>query len=336
MMMKILNLENINEQEWDNYLFSIPNTTFFQSYNFALLYKKILGLEPRFIRFTIDQKVAGQLLIFLGKNVSFLKGTILENPILFLTTRIVPIVYWLDGPVCNGEKNFLEAIELLDEFCKKNRYLIRDATLPLNQEEAKKILIEKGYKVKTDYTIIVDLQKSKEEAFSALTKKGRKAVREAQRQGVVIKRASEEKDILEYYNLLIHHRKNLGQSMRMSYKDLKMQWDLLHFKDQMEIFMAYWNSQLVAALGVVHFNGNAIEVMSAQSELNYNENLFAGDLIKWSIIEWGIERGMKTYDLAGVNPSETASKKEKNIYQFKSKWGGKLIERLAISKNYCF
>ena len=51
-----------------------------------------------------------------------------------------------------------------------------------------------------------------------------------------------------------------------------------------------------------------------------NENLFSQDLIKWKIIEWGIDNKMNFYDLAGHNPNPITPK-EVGIKQFKKKMG---------------
>ena len=59
------------------------------------------------------------------------------------------------------------------------------------------------------------------------------------------------------------------------------------------------------------------------------ENLYSQDLIKWKIIEWGIENKMKYYDLAGFNPNPI-SKKEEGIIQFKKKWGGQIHQYYRI------
>ena len=45
-------------------------------------------------------------------------------------------------------------------------------------------------------------------------------------------------------------------------------------------------------------------------------------IISGYLIEWGLENNMKWYNLAGFNP-EPVSEKEKGIFRFKKKWGGK-------------
>ncbi|RZD45866.1 MAG: hypothetical protein CXT78_04800 [Thaumarchaeota archaeon] len=50
--------------------------------------------------------------------------------------------------------------------------------------------------------------------------------------------------------------------------------------------------------------------------------MYSQDLLKWSIIKWGINNNMKYYNLSGINPNPE-SKKEEGIFRYKKKWGGK-------------
>ena len=51
----------------------------------------------------------------------------------------------------------------------------------------------------------------------------------------------------------------------------------------------------------------------------------AGDLLKWEVILWGRQQGYSYYDLAGLNPRDDATEKERQIARFKRKWGGRDI-----------
>ena|GEM_PF-6187425 len=239
---------------------------------------------------------------------------------------------FIGGPISSGKKERTEVLkEFLDNFSKRRVMLRGTLSEAYSSEEISSILREYHYLVCDNFTLKVNLQRSKEEAYASLKKKGRKAVRLAEEAGVLVSLAKNEQEIKEYYELLCSWRANLGFQTG-SFEGLKDQWNLFHPRNAMEIFIARWKGKPVAAMGVMHHNGNAIELMSTQSQINYEENLFAGDLIKWKIIEWGVEKGLRSYDLGGVNPNPT-SKKEKNILQFKSKWGGELVKRYGISKN---
>lgn len=325
--------DSIDTQVYSSFITSFEKTNFFQSYPYAKLNKEVLNYEPYIILLKENGKIKASLLIFKGFIPSFFMNGFLEEIALSLSKTIVPTLSWLDGPVSeiDSETHFFD---LLDAYATKNSFLIKGAKLPFwIGQETLRYLTEKEYLIKENYTLTINLNKSIEEAKSALTKKGKKAIREANEKGVVVRLANSQQDIQNYYNLVLKHRNKLGFKTP-SYEKFLKQWKILHDEFScMDVFMAYLEEKLIASLGVIYYNGNAIEVMSGQSETNYRENLFAGDLIKWKIIEWGIEKGLRTYDLGGVNPNPT-TEKEKSILQFKSKWGGELVKRYSISKNY--
>ena len=64
-----------------------------------------------------------------------------------------------------------------------------------------------------------------------------------------------------------------------------------------------------------------IEGGIVRSEVDAEKKLYSQDLIKWKIIEWGIENKMMYYDLAGYNPNPQ-DQKEAGIKRYKQKWGG--------------
>jgi len=79
------------------------------------------------------------------------------------------------------------------------------------------------------------------------------------------------------------------------------------------------------------FNKLIIEGGVVRSVEDFKNKLYSQDLIKWKIIEWGVENNMKFYDLAGFNP-HPQSKKEEGINRYKEKWGGEKRNYWLIKK----
>jgi len=65
--------------------------------------------------------------------------------------------------------------------------------------------------------------------------------------------------------------------------------------------------------------------------LKNEKKLYSQDLIKWKIIEWGIENKMNWFDFAGANP-KPQNQKEEGILRYKKKWGGKQYQYYIIGK----
>jgi lipid II:glycine glycyltransferase (peptidoglycan interpeptide bridge formation enzyme) len=60
-----------------------------------------------------------------------------------------------------------------------------------------------------------------------------------------------------------------------------------------------------------------------ESDLIMEKKLYAQELLRWSIIEWGLEHKCKYYDLSGVKINARSTEKE-GIFRNKQKWGGTL------------
>ncbi len=72
------------------------------------------------------------------------------------------------------------------------------------------------------------------------------------------------------------------------------------------------------------YNGYINEFGIARTKKDSEGKLYSQDLLKWHIIKWGKNNNLKYYDLTGVNPYPQ-NEKEKGIFRYKEKWGGKLI-----------
>ena len=86
-------------------------------------------------------------------------------------------------------------------------------------------------------------------------------------------------------------------------------------------YLAKKDDVVLGGLMFSSFNKLIIEGGVVRTIEDVNKKLYSQDLIKWNIIEWGIENKMNYYDLAGFNP-QPISKKEEGIKRYKEKWGG--------------
>ena len=97
-------------------------------------------------------------------------------------------------------------------------------------------------------------------------------------------------------------------------------------------FLARLDEEPISGLFFSHFNKLIIEGGLARSKLDFQQKLYSQDLIKWKIIEWGVEHKMRYYDLAGFNPYPKNAKEE-GIKRYKAKWGGKSVIYGILGKN---
>jgi lipid II:glycine glycyltransferase (peptidoglycan interpeptide bridge formation enzyme) len=169
-------------------------------------------------------------------------------------------------------------------------------------------------------TYIIDLQNNRNNIIQNFDKKSvRNNIKRSQERGVEVKEINND-SIYEYSKLLNEYRLSINTSTYSERQVLEL-WRILTpvgFRG----FIASKDGTNIAAITFSTFNGYINEWGIARSEKDTKEKLYAQDLLKWKIIEWGIANNQKYYDFSGFNPIP-ASKKEEGILRYKKKWGGK-------------
>lgn len=206
----------------------------------------------------------------------------------------------------------------IDRFCRMNQIpAVAPSEIPISPGVSIPADWERGHWA----TFLVDLQQSEDALWRKLKKTARKAIRDAQKNGIVVRQISSLEDLRAYHDFArkcaLRYRKRLHD-----FVDFETMWR--HFRSNaiFETFVAEKDGVRLAGLSVWGYHGIISELGSFQSEQSFNEKLYGSDLIKWEVLRWGSRQGYRVFDLAGVNP-EPQSPKERGIRQFKEKWGGR-------------
>jgi len=306
--------------EWNEFLARNPFGTFFQTSFYADYAEHDAGLQPFFLRAKQNERVAGQLLLLKG---SKFHGLLANKPFSSFTTKIarslLPAFHWVYGPVAESEN---AALALLKKAVEVSRKKIRECSPhPLQQFE--NAFARAGFKPKKWGTFIIDLSLSESELWKNVDHSARKLVNRTLEQ-VDVKQVEDEKELLAYYNVLNENRKRVGVT---PYRYSSLLWKIWRESGTGAVFIAVEKNsgRVLAGLGVSFFNGFLNEWGAGTSNYAIENHVYAQDAIKWSVIKWAKEKNFRFFDLTGVNPNP-AGEKEKGIYQFKQKWGGKLVE----------
>ncbi|MCK4424859.1 GNAT family N-acetyltransferase, partial [Candidatus Bathyarchaeota archaeon] len=105
-------------------------------------------------------------------------------------------------------------------------------------------------------------------------------------------------------------------------------WNHFSLHDKIVAFVARIKDKPVGAiLSLMH---NEIIHVFAIGDSNYSRinKIYALYTLFWHTIKWAHERGLKYFDISGVElyKIDASDKKARNIYRFKAKWGGQLVE----------
>jgi hypothetical protein len=301
---------------WNEFLSSSPFGTFYQTSFYADYAEKDSGLKPLFLQATSDGKITGELLLLKG---SRFQSGLANLPFSSVTTRVArtffPSFSWIYGPVANSAASAKELL-LKAEILSGGKI---SGCSPHPMAGSQEAFRASGFNEKKWATFLIDLSKSEDELWKNVDKAARKIVNRTLEQVEV--RVAENEN--EYGKCLAVVNENRRRGGFIPYKS--MPWKAWRESNTGDIFVAMDKAgRVLACLGVSFFNGWVNEWGAGTSTYALENHVYAQDAIKWSVIKWAKEKGFRYFDFTGVNP-EPKDEKEKGIYRFKEKWGGKLV-----------
>lgn len=307
--------EDIPDPKWNDRLIQSGLGTIYQAAEIAEHHIHE-GRRPFCLKF-IDEtgKIVGQLLV--NEYARFSNGGLKVNILKKIPTLKKMTYGWTYGPIILDRRFAEEIYSTLSKFFLSSKHTIAGWQHPLYTEGIAGL--DKNFQLRKWSTFIIDLTKTKDELYNNIEKhSGRKNIERSIERDVLTEEINE-KNFVEYAKLrltqknLDHHHNELEQRVEWWRSVKKLGYSGLLAKE---------NNVVIGGILFSSFNGHIIEVGVARSEQDTKNKLYSQDLLKWRIIEWGIENNMKYYNLAGFNPNPE-SEKEKGIYRYKKKWGGK-------------
>ena len=309
-------------EEWNSRLLKSELATINQTKEWGTIMQET-GQTPLFLEFVNEQEIIiGQLLILVQSR--FQKRKFLNKliPKFFVQNNL--IAFWSYGPII-FEKNYTkDVITALNNFLIINKYGVQGVTHPLLKISPSYFSSE--FKIQKWITYLINLQASKDEIFTKIDKhSGRKNIKRSINRGVLIEQITDQ-NFPQFQELMNQQRLDQGKD-ELNFQLSTNFWNPLGYSG----FLAKLNDKPIGGLLFSFPHKYIIEASVARSKDDSEKNLYSQDLIKWNIIQWGIENNMNFYDLAGANPNPT-TEKEKGILRYKKKWGGKEHEYYIITK----
>lgn len=302
--------------DWKEFLLKSEVGTIYHTAEYAEYAKKWAGMRPRFLRL-LDSK--GGIIL---QNLSFEYArpmTKIPPSFRMLAQKFFKMVRWNYGPVTQSQ----DAIVFFFNHLKSTKEKIYGITHPLMK------LPEIDFTKELWGTFLIDLHQPKTTLYENLEKNNaRKNIERSIERGVTIEKM-DINSLVEYYDLL-KNSKDPQRKKNYDTQEIHDQWNSLK-KVGFSGFLARKDEIPIGGLMFSYFNNYVNEWGVARSEIDTVEKLYAQDLIKWKIIEWGVDNKMNWYDLTGFNPNPN-SKKEEGLLRYKKKWGGKQYDVWIIKK----
>jgi len=344
----IVELENIKAKTWNTTLIEAGvRGTIFQCTYWAEYLKKTYGDHPIYLASTDDKgNIQGLLLAIescyakhqtcnrLNLRTSLFDGLYgrVVSPLLH---RMLPFIFWENGPIIvsqsTEEKNqpnrtlFREILQrIVEKAQKRGCYEIKFAR-PAFFNDQSDIFSALGFWKRRMGTILVNLEQPPDVMWTRIKRLARKNIKRLQDAEII--KVSKRDELEEFYNMHVQTTVRAGvKTYPFSY--FTSLWDHFSKTNMITVFIARLKDNPIGGSLSLMFNNTIHEYALADSDYARSCRLYSGDLLKWHTMKWGHEKGLRYFDLTGVEfyKIDMGDKKAENIYRYKSKWGGQLVE----------
>lgn len=197
------------------------------------------------------------------------------------------------------------------------------------------VLVKKfGYSIEYDRlacTVIQDLTKSTQDIWKSMRRDARRGIRKAEKAGVSIKEGKHLNDLKKYYRLQIETSKRLKIPIK-SFQIYNSIWETFHSHNNVKIFLAKYKKELIAGCIILRWH-DKMWYWDSCSIPNY-WRLYPNNLLQWYVINWGINEGVKVYDLLGIPCKRHEKHPKYGLYIFKTQFGGEIVRHGEYVKHY--
>ncbi len=241
------------------------------------------------------------------------------------------------GLVVNDVSNIQKALTEIDNYLKEKKvaFVLID---PENNvfierwndkfEEALRNMgwQKAGVTTQPNQTDIIRIDKSDEELFKLFRPKWRRNINKGKRHSIKIYEVEDNAAVDKFYKVI----SDVAKRTDFVCKDVayfRRMWDVLSKNDEIKIFIAEKDSEVLATYLVIVSENVAYEIFGGSTLKG--RDLEAAFLLKWKIIKKMRDEGKVYYDQWGVSPKEAKDHPLKGISYFKSGFGGEYVEFLT-------
>lgn len=325
--------DNIDQVEWNQALKQNKNSMTYQTSNWQKMFYGVYGSKPFFISvLNSNSKIVGQLAGVIHQKW-FWRDANIFSKIIGNRLGLGTLIHWFYGPIIHDKSHqdeiiskMLLSIEKIAE--ENNVVMIRGISPPLETNLSNSSFENFGYDLNTGATFIIDLKQGVENLYNSLKKDTRYYIRKSEKLDLNFEVVNQRKVLDEFKNLKITAlKKEGGRRVLNDPTFYDKHWELLHNEGFEQLFVARKETTNMGGILTLPFNNNIIQHALA----NAPDTDLIGTFLTWNTIKWAIENKFSTFDFAGVNPNPQ-TQKEKGIYFYASKWGGKMYKYSIYTK----
>jgi len=262
---------------------------------------------------------------------------VLRRTIPHVPLRLGHFAYIPKGPVIDWSETALVKtfFSLLHACLRKQGALTLHIDLGMEQESLsdghivqclKQLDLHPVRSIQPARTIVLDLSADEETLLAQMKAKCRYNIGLAARKGVTIRPATSPDEVREWYKLYLvtSARDSFGIH---TFDYYVRAWELFAARDDLRLFLAEHNGQLLAGIFVALFAGQAIYLYGASS--NEGRHLMPNYALQWEAIRWAKQQGACLYDFWGIPDTDETGEAMEGVYRFKRGWGGRVAQFLG-------
>jgi len=234
-----------------------------------------------------------------------------------LSRTMLSMPWTLPGGLLSFVNKDVEAIsnsafQHLDKIAQKRGISESTLTLPANSDDAIINSLESnGYEnQEKHFTHVLSINEGFDAVWNGYNKRIRGAVRKAQKNGVMVRITTDEKDMMQFYKMYLAMMDKFGSTPK-PYSLLRY----LQISPIAKLVIAELDDDLIGGLLFLHFN-SYVRLWVETSDpkfLNYRTN----NAMINHIVEWSCEQGYRFVDF-GASPTGNDG-----LVAFKEEWGAK-------------
>ncbi len=303
-----------DKSQWESFVLSRPEANFLQSWNWGEFHEKLGKKVARFAVMDGEHIVGGALCV----KEKAKRGT-------YLTIAGGPLLDWSHPEVA---RFFFAEIRkyAASEHCLFIRFRPQAVDTPeLRQFVHSLKIVESPMHLTADLTLQLDLRKTEEELLAEMRKNTRYDVRRAEKEGITVSSSQDPAQIKEFYEHQLALAKKHG-FVPFSYEFLFEQFSTFAKDNQVQLFHAYKDGQLLASAFILFYNKEAVYHYGISTPAN--DRLPGSYACQWAAIKWAKAQGGEKYNFWGIAPEGNTTHRFAGVSLFKRGFGGQEVQYL--------
>lgn len=302
-MLRIIDIQNLESEKWDSYVFHHDKGTIFQTSSY------LASHTPEF-----KSESFGFAAVEGDDIVGLVAGVITYNyfyPINYLTRRAV-----IEGGPIADNKNIAEKLLAAVTDYTKNKAVYTQYRNLWDMGEYRPALENMGYNYEPHLDIIHDLTIDKESIVKGISKNKRGNIHKSLNKGTIFREAVES-EWDRCIDLILGTYKRVGLPCQSRAYFVNA---FSSMSDCVKVFVVEYEDMIIGTRVELCYKGLVYDWYAGADD-NYR-NCYPNDVLPYSILLWGSDHGYESFDFGGAGKPGVPY----GVRDHKLKFGGQLVE----------